>query len=280
MRLHTSALLLALCLAPAACAEEQLVRSKANATTRFSGQIPVTLTIRPAVTETAGAKRADGKQGPPQQVRPAITRKQMVSYQVKIQGRAPLRLGETEVFRVTADHTHPQEQVRVRLVADRTVWNYEGAGEVLLPVELSTAAAGSPLQATFNLVPAKRRAITPPNLIGTIHVETGGPDDPVVLEFDDPGIVDDGGAKTSYAVEMKRSRTMWFGKSISRGELPAGPFVHQRLTLAKGDPLHVTPGEWLLKDYKYTVTVRVRKTSSDYTVDGSTPSTLEFKFVR
>jgi hypothetical protein len=279
MRRPALPLLLALILTPCARADEQLVRTKANPVIHFSGQIPVTLTIRPAFSEARGGKGADNKQSGQTQERPAITRKQIVSYRVKIQGFAFLRKGESESFRVTAEHTHPQEHVRLRLVTDRTVWDYQGAGEVLIPIQLSMAAARSPVQGTFTLVPTKRHAITPPNLIGTVHLETGGPTDPIHLEFDDPGVLDDGGAKTSYAVEIKRSRTMWFAKSIVKGEVPARPGVRQRLTLTKDGPLHAARDEWLLKDSKYTVTIRVRKTSSDYTIDGSPPSTMEFKFI-
>lgn len=279
MRRPALALLLALILAPLARADEQLVRTKANPVIHFSGQIPVTLTIRPAFTEPRGGKGTDNKQSPQAQERPAITRKQIVSYRVKLQGFATLRKGEAESFRVSADHTYPEEHVRLRLATDRTVWDYQGATEVLVPIKLSMDASSSPVQGAFTLVPTKRHAITPPNLIGTVNLDTAGPADPIILEFDDPGVLDDGGARTSYAVEIKRSRTMWFGKSIVKGEVPAVPGVRQRLTLVKDGPLHAARGEWLLKDYKYTVTIGVRKTSSDYTINASPPSTMEFKFV-
>jgi hypothetical protein len=158
------------------------------------------------------------------------------------------------------------------------VWDYRGDVSQNVPISLSPMDPGAPVSAGFKLVPVKRHAIVPPNVLGTVHVQTAGDGDPVVLEFDDPSLTDDGGARTLYVVELKRIRTMWFGKTVAKGEIAATADGHQRLILAKGSPLHVATGEWLMKGYRYSVTVQVKKVSSDYLPKPSSETKVEFKF--
>jgi hypothetical protein len=300
---------LSLVAAGALLADHAMVRTRDNPQTFFQGEIWVTVTLRPGYWEQPGHPHVHGAHGahgapdapaapvarlrhdddhptPPSPTpppspqppvyHPPITRDQRVRFTLTIQGPAPLRLGEVEQFRVHGDHSWPDRHIDLRLGGD-TIWEYRGSTRERVPVEFMARDHNHPVVAAFTLTPVRRQRIVPPNVIQSLRAGTDPAADSLVVQFDDPGLADDGGATTTYLVELKRMRPLWFDKTIARGEVPAAPGVAQRLVIARGGPLHVAQDEWLKEGTKYSVSVRVKKTSPEYEPDPSDESRIQFK---
>lgn len=258
------------------CSAQTLYRSWRESSDVMTARIVAQVEVAPGYWGKArGATRQDPPPTPPSPPswhEPTYSERP-IQVTVRLERPAPLRPGEIEAFAVAATHSYGQPSIRVTLTPVRTSWTYSGQLTAFAPA--SSQAEGA---VAFSLTPRGRHAIRPPNALTGARVGTGLPDDPMVIEFDDPGLADDGNAATTYPFTVHRKRNLWPDKLIASGVYRPEPgSSRQRIVIEKGGPFN--PGsQYLVDGGDYQVCLRIVKYGQDYTPEPSDETRLDFRY--
>lgn len=200
-----------------------------------------------------------GPNGQPQTV--YVTR--WVQVRVRLRTAAPLRKGEWERFRVTAQALGTGHAPTIHLNL-RPEWAYHAYRS-----EFCTALGS---WADMDLFHDGRIRNRPPASFDEMKVQFETPADPVVLSFRDFALDENGEAATSYGFRVLRR--VWFGKDklVARGEVEGNSVV-----LTQDSPHAAAGEEWFKEGKGYKVLLKLRRTGSEvYTEDWSSEASATF----
>ena len=179
---------------------------------------------------------------------------EFINVSVRLNGNVPLQPGDAEEFVLESRHCNPSPVVDIRLHVQRSAYHYAGELHYLVPVQDWSNVH----DVSFELTPvADEIPALPP-----LTVVTHGPNDPIVVEFDDPQVSTEG-IQTFYQIEMKRLVPEGDPVTVVHGEVAAQAAPHQSWTLDGDGPQHVAPNEWLGPGNRYRMEVTVRRQAAD-----------------